>query len=147
MDMITRPPFTFWALLIHFLLAIYILCRDRDWKDSLNIWDKGEKPLEFSNLVSASMDSGSLFALGATLFDFLLLIGFKNYMHFTLMKLVFLPAAIIVSIILIVLFTARAVAFKLRFRNWPLTGAAFIASETIVLGLQIVCQFFLFTLF
>lgn len=147
MEMLSRPPLTFWGLLIHFLLAIYILFRDKDWKDSLNIWDQGEKSLKFKNLVSASMDSGSLFVLGATLFDFLLLTGFKNYMHFTLMKLVFVPAAIAVSILLIVLFTARAVAFKLRFRSWPLLGATFIASETIVLGLQIVIQILLLTLF
>jgi hypothetical protein len=147
MEMLSRPPLTFWGLLIHFVLSIYILFRDKDWKDSLHVWDQGEKPLKFNNLVAASMDSGSLAVIGTILFDFLLLTISNNYTLGTLSKLVFVPAAIAVSILLIVLFAARAIVFKLRFRSWPLLGATFIASETIVLGLQIVIQILLLTLF
>lgn len=112
---VSRPPLTFWLVLVHIILAIYTMKNfQKSSPQSFRI--SGFKKI-LLHILSTSVDNGSIFLMGAVIFDFLMCkLMFGNAIAVIELKSVFLPFAfwvcgVILSIYLLLLcwtwFTVR----------------------------------------
>lgn len=137
---VSRPPLTFWALLLHILLFTFAFKRLSE-----NAIATGSLPLikaYFSEVLSESINTGAIFLAISTLLDFFLTkILFGNMGEVTELRTYFFPAAIITCVGLLLLMLVKSITLRVRDKVWPLLTRSVILSESFLIFLASVCLF------
>lgn len=127
MNVISRPPLTFWALIIHAILILYLIAKSgKDLKKEI----RKPNTTDISNILSESINSGSLFLLGAVVLDFLLYrILFTNADGVEKLRHFFFPTALVLTGLSLVFLGVRLCWAKFTSKNWPRAIFLLMVSE------------------